>query len=239
MRPEHHKHIIGGLEQYWSPEQILGHHGMSLCTATIYRALKNGLFPTVLRETLRQQGKSCKAEGEERRGTIPDCISKGERPTEAAARSRVSDWEGDTVAGKWRTGCFMTLVDRKARFLVGKKLDDHRAETLKESICSSLRGLPCHTWMVDNGKEFAAHEAITAESNVPAYFTHPHSPWERPTNENTNGLLRQFFPKDTSFLTVTQEHLDHAIHLQGNRPRTCLTWKTPYQALAEELLHLV
>jgi IS30 family transposase len=133
----------------------------------------------------------------------------------------------------------MTLVDRKTRFLVGKKLDDPRAETLKESICSSLQGSPCHTLMVDNGKEFAAHKAITAESNVPVYFAHPHSPWERPTNENTNGLLRQFFPKDTSFLTVTQEHLDHTIHLQGNRPRTCLNWKTPYQALAEELLHLV
>ncbi|RIE15624.1 IS30 family transposase [Candidatus Cryosericum septentrionale] len=100
MRPERQKHIISGLEQYWSPEQIIGHHGMSLCTTTIYRALKNGWLPTVLREKLRQQGKSHKAEGEERRGTIPDCISKGKRSTEAAARSRVGDWEGDTVAGK-------------------------------------------------------------------------------------------------------------------------------------------
>ncbi len=141
------------VEQYWSPEQIIGHHDMDLSTGTIYRALKNDLFPPVLREKLTQQGKSCKAEGEERRGTIPDCISKGERPTEAAARSRLGESEGDTVAGKWRTGCFMTLVDRKARFLVGKKLDDHLAETLKESICSSLKALPCHTLTVDNGKE--------------------------------------------------------------------------------------
>jgi len=116
---------------------------MSLCTATIYRALKNDLLPTVLREKLRQQGKSHKAEGEERRGTIPDCISKGEWPTEVAARSRAGDWEGDIVAGKWRTGYFMTLVDRKTWFLVGKKLDDYGAETLKESIYSGLKGSAC------------------------------------------------------------------------------------------------
>jgi|GEM_PF-2144390 IS30 family transposase len=142
MRSENHKHIISGLEQYWYPEQIIGHHGMSLCTAIIYRVLKSDMLPTVLREKLRQQGKSRKAEGEERRDTIPDCISKGERPREAAARSRAGDWEGHTVAGKWRTRCFMTLVDRKARFLVGKNLDDHRAEILKESICDSLKALP-------------------------------------------------------------------------------------------------
>jgi IS30 family transposase len=133
----------------------------------------------------------------------------------------------------------MTLVDRKARFLVGKKLDDPRAEALKESISDSLRGLPCHTLMVDNGKEFVAHKAITAELKAQAHFSHPHSPWERPTNENTNELLRQFFPKYTSFLTRTQEPLDHAIHLLNNRPRKCLNWKTPYPASAEELLHLV
>ena len=199
IRPEHHKHIIGGLEQYWSPEQIIGHHGMSFCTVTTYRALKNGMLPTVLREKLRQQGKSRKAEGEERRSTIPNCISKGERPTEAAARSRVGDWESDTVAGKWRTGCFITLVDRKTRFLVGKKLDDHRAETLKESICDSPKALPCHTLTVDNDKEFSAHKAITAELKAQVYFSHPHSPSERPTSENTNGFLRQFFPKYMSF----------------------------------------
>ncbi len=162
MRPENHKHIISGLEQYWPSEQIIGCHGMDLCAATIYRALKNSLLPTVLREKLRQQGKCRKAESEERRGTIPDCISIDERPTEAAARSRVGDWKA-----------------------------------------------------------------------------HLHSPWERPTNENTNGLLRQFLPKHTSLLTVTQKHLDHAIHLLNNRSRKCLNWKTPYQVLAEELLQLV
>jgi len=239
MKPENHKHIVSGLEQYWSPEQIVNHHCLGLCTATIYRALTSGLLPTVLREKLRQQGKPRKAAGEERRGTIPDCISIDDRPVEAADRNRVGDWEGDTVAGKWRTGCFMTLVDRKTRFLVAKKLDDHRAETLKESICTGLKGLPCNTLTVDNGKEFAAHKAITAELKAQVYFAHPHSPWERPTNENTNGLLRQFFPKYKNFLMVTQEHLNQAIHLLNNRPRKCLNWKTPFQVLAEEVLHLI
>lgn len=238
MKPENHMHIVSGLEQYWSPEQIIGYHGMNLCTATIYRALKKGLLPTILQQKLRQHGKSHKSYGEETRGTIPDCVSIDRRPAEAAARSRVGDWEGDTVSGKWQTGCFMTLVDRKTRVLTARKLDNHRAESLKESICNSLEGLPCNTLTVDNGKEFAAHKAITAELKAQVYFAHPHSPWERPTNENTNGLLRQFFPKYTSFLTVTQEQLDYAIQLLNNRPRKCLHWKTPYQAFAEEVLHL-
>lgn len=93
-------------------------------------------------------------------------------------------------------------------------------------------------YTVDNDKEFAAHKAITSELKALVYFVHPHSPWERPTNENTNGLLRHFFPKYTSFLMVTQEHLDKVIHLLNNCLRKCLNWRTPYQALAEELLHL-
>src|SRR5450756_2184168 len=133
----------------------------------------------------------------------------------------------------------MTLADRKARLLVGKKLDDPRAETLKESICDNLKALLCHTLTVDNGKEFAAHKAIAVESKVPVYFAHPHSPWQRPTNENTNGLLRQFSPKHTSFLTVTLVHLNYATRQLNNHPWKCLNWKPPYQALAEELLHLI
>jgi IS30 family transposase len=176
MKRKNHNHIVSGLEQYWSPEQIINHHGMELCTATIYRALRKGLFPMFLRENLRQQGKARKTKGEERRGTIPDCISIDDRPVKAAGRNRVGDWEGDTVAGKWLTGCFMTLVDRKTRFLVAPKLDDHRAETLKESICAGLKGLPCNTLTVDNGKEFAAHKDITAELKAQVYFAHPHSP---------------------------------------------------------------
>jgi transposase, IS30 family len=119
----------------------------------------------------------------------------------------------------------MTLVDRKARFLVGKKLVDHRAETLKELICKSLKALPCHTWTVDNGKELAAHRVITAQSNVPVSFAHRQSAWETPTNEHANGLLRQFFSNHISFLTVTQQHLDYAIHLLNNRPRNASTGK--------------
>jgi IS30 family transposase len=149
---------------------------MDLCTATIYRALKDSLLSTVLRQALRQKGKRRKAESEECTGTIPDCISKGERPTEAAARSRAGDWKGDIVAEKWRTECLMTLVDRKAWFLVGKKLNDHRTETLKESICNSLEVLSRHTLMVDNGKEFAAHKAITTELKAQTHFSYPHSP---------------------------------------------------------------
>jgi len=132
----------------------------------------------------------------------------------------------------------MTQVDRKTRFLVARKLDDHKALTLRESICSSLQGLPCRSLTVDKGKEFAAHKETSADLEAPIYFRHPHSPWERPTNENTNGLLHQFFPKYTSFLEVLQEHLDWAVDLLNTRPRKCLGWKTPLQAMSEGLLHL-
>jgi len=117
-------------------------------------------------------------EGEENRGTIPDRKSKGRWPTEAAARSRVGDWKGNTVAGKWRTGCFMTSVDRRAQSLVEEKLDDYCAQTLKESICDSLKVLPCHILTVDTDEEFEAHKAITAESRAQVCFAHPHTPWE-------------------------------------------------------------
>jgi len=238
LKREVHDHIVLGLENYWSPEQIIQYHGLPMCIETIYRALKRGLLPIILRENLRQHGIPRKAKGEEKRGSIPDCVSIEKRSPEASSRSRIGDWEGDTVAGKWRTGCFMTLVDRKTRFLVSRKLEDHKSQTLRESICSSLQGLPCMSLTVDNGKEFAAHKETSADLEAPIYFCHPHSPWERPTNENTNGLLRQFFPKFTSFLEVTQEHLDWAVDLLNNRPRKCLGWKTPFQAMSEGLLHL-
>jgi IS30 family transposase len=132
----------------------------------------------------------------------------------------------------------MTLVDRRERFLLGKKLDGHCAENLQESICGSLKALPYRKLTVDNGKGLAAHKAITAESRVPVYFALLHSPLERPTSENTNRLFRQFLPKDTSSLTVTQEHLDHTIHLLHNCPRKHLTGKNPHQPFAEDLLYL-
>lgn len=105
------------------------------------------------------------------------------------------------------------------------------------SMFSQCEGCCCIRGAYSQGR-FRERKKLTM-AKAEAHFSHPHSPWERPTNENTNGLLHPFSPKSTSFLTGTQEHLDHAIHLLNNRPRKSLNWKTPYPALAEELLYLV
>lgn len=230
--------IWSGLNQYWSPEQIVGAMKLPISVPTIYRAVHAGLIPTPLQKKLRRQGKRHKPTGEDGRGTIPNCISIDDRPVEAAARNRLGDWEGDTLAGKRNTGHLVTLTDRKTRFLVASKVPNRKAEIVKDAICNGLSGLPCLTVTVDNGKEFAEHELVTDTLKAQVYFAHPHSPWERPTNENTNGLLRQFFSKDTNFKEVKFEQVILAVDLLNHRPRKCLGWKSPFMAFQEELLHL-
>jgi IS30 family transposase len=225
--------LAQGLSQYWSPEQIVNTIHIPVSVPTIYRAIKSGVIPVQFREKLRRKGKPYKSASDERRGTIPGCISIDERPVAATNRSRLGDWEGDTIAGKRNTGHLVTLIDRKARFLVACKVPDRKAENVKNVICQTLYGLPCKSVTVDNGKEFAEHQAITETLKAPVYFAHPHSPWERPTNENANGLLRQFFSKDTHFDKVTCEQVEHVVNLLNHRPRKCLGWKSPFMVFNE------
>ena len=148
-------------------------------------------------------------------------------PEEIRSRSRFGDWEGDTVYGAVGKGCLVTLVDRKSRLLRAAVIRSRSAEETQDTVVSLLRGLPVSSISFDNESEFAAFHDVEQQLNTLVYFAEPHKPWQRPTNENTNNLLRFFFPKGYDFLSLSQEDLDHAVRLINQKHRRCLDWRSP------------
>ena len=223
------------LQKHWSPEQIVGREKISISARTIYRAIDNGILDKRYKECLRRKGKAYKYKrnGEETRGKLVDCQPIDIRPPEIAARYRIGDWEGDTVLGTPGTGGIVTLVDMNTRFLVALKVKDKGARTVAEQVLRGLDGLPCHSITFDNGKEFARHKEMAAGLGTQVYFAHPHSPWERGTNENTNGLIREYLPKGTDFRNYTDEDVEAVVKSLNNRPRKVLDYKTPAEAFLQ------
>lgn len=162
-----------------------------------------------------------------------------ERPPEADARSRLGDWEADTVVGRGSGPCLVTLVDRRSRFLAGGKASAHGAEEVARVETESLRGQPLRSVTPDRGKEFARHACVTAELGVEFYLCRPRHPWERGTNENANGLVREYFPKGTDFSTVPDEDVRAVYDALNRGPRKCLGFRTPQEVHCSETLHLV
>jgi len=167
----------------------------------------------------------------ERRGTIKNRVSIDERPPIVAAKTRIGDWEGDTVIGKNHQGALVTLADRVSRYTLAGLVKSKHADSVTAVIQSLF--VPhkdrCHTITFDNGKEFAGHEALAANLDADIYFAHPYHSWERGLNENTNGLIRQYFPKRTNLRDVKPEQVTSAINQMNHRPRKCLDWKTPHE----------
>ena len=143
-------------------------------------------------------------------------------------RKRVGDWEGDTIVGAEKTERILTHVDRMSGLLVASRTQAD-SDSVRHATARSMRTLPCNTITYDNGSEFAAFECIEKETKAKVYFARPGHPEERPINENTNGLLRQFFPKGSSFATVTQRDVDEAAAMINNRPRKRLGYRTPLE----------
>ena len=150
------------------------------------------------------------------------------RPKVVETRSRVGDLEGDTIVGRDRAR-LLAHVDRKSRFIVGKIMPNGEAEMTHAMTVASFKELPCRTITYDRGSEFALWRLIERDTGATVYFAHAHHPWERGTSENSNGLLRRFFPKGTPLGQKLQKDLDKAIWLLNHRPRKCLNWKTPCQ----------
>jgi IS30 family transposase len=171
------------------------------------------------------------ASGQERRGTLKNRVSIEQRPGVVDKRSRIGDWEGDTVIGKGHQGVLVTLVERKSRYTLAAPLNSRHSAGVTQAIIDLLRPhkTQCKTLTFDNGKEFAEHEFIAQCLQAKVYFAHPYCSWERGLNENHNGLLRQFFPKKTNLLKVTREQVNDAVYCLNHRPRKCLGYRTPHE----------
>ena len=169
--------------------------------------------------------------GQERRGTLKDRVCIEKRAAIVDTRSRIGDWEGDTVVGKGHQGVLVTLVERKSRYTLAQQLDSRHSAGVTEAVIALLRPHKslCETITFDNGKEFAEHAFIAQSLKADVYFAHPYHSWERGLNENTNGLLRQYFPKSTNLRRVTQHEVDDAVYRLNHRPRKCLNYRTPHE----------
>ena len=171
------------------------------------------------------------ASGQERRGVIKNRVSIDERPQIVEEKSRIGDWEGDTVIGKNHKGGLVTLAERKSRYVLAGHIRSKHAEGVRAVITGLLAPYEdkCYTITFDNGKEFAEHEKIAEALKADIYFAHPYHSWERGLNENSNGLLRQYFPKKMELINITDEQVLAAVEKLNHRPRKVLGYKTPHE----------
>jgi len=241
-----HDAVNEGLAQKWSPEQISArleeeHPGdleMRVSHETIYQALylqARGELRTELKLALRQgrTRRTPRSRAALSRGKIVDMVNISERPAEADDRAVPGFWEGDLIIGKGCKSQIATLVERTSRFTMLVRIPyDRCAERVAALLARKMETLPeflrnSVTW--DQGKEMARHAEFTVRTGLPVYFCDPHSPWQRGTNENTNGLLRQYFPKGTDLSLHTQEELDKVATELNGRPRKTLGWRKPVE----------
>ena len=233
------KYVIEKLEQRWTPEQIAGRAKLEkqpfeISFTTIYRAIDSGILPKRLKKIMRFKWKHKKCKGEDNRGKIPDTVSIHERPAGAENRSRFVHWESDTVLGKRGTGCIATHVERKSGYLIAVKIPDRQDKAFTIATIAAFAKISeklKKSFTVDNGKEFAAHKELAAGTGMKVFFCDPYSPWQRGTNENTNGLLRQFFLKGTSFDDLSDDQLQAVVDLINNRLRKRLGFRSPAELL--------
>lgn len=170
---------------------------------------------------------------------LEDMISIEERPPEVANRSVPGHWEGDLlIGGQTRPSALGSLVERTTRTTLLVPLKGKSAKEVRQAFAREMKKLPRQmrlTMTYDQGREMAEHKLFTRKTKIKVYFAHPQSPWERGTNENTNGLIRQFFPKGTIFRNIPRREIKRVQHLLNGRPRKVLGWKTPYEAMREVL----
>ncbi len=239
------------LELWWSPVQISDwlieaypdNEEMRVSHETIYQSLfiqGKGTLRKELWRCLRTGRASRRPQGRPKstKGQIRDMVMISERPAEVEDRAVPGHWEGDLLMGKRQTA-IGTLVERWSRYVMLFALPDgNSAEAVRDALTATVQRLPEHLWQSltwDQGKEMAQHVQFTVDTGVQVFFCNPNSPWQRGTNENTNGLLRQYFPKGTDMSQLTQQDLDQAAYSLNTRPRQTLGGMTPSDKLAETL----
>lgn len=233
------------LHATWSPEQIverMRQEGQSMvCFKTIYRWLYTGRLVKGMLAILRHKGKRQKPA--ETRGKFAVGKPISQRPKEVRHRETFGHWELDTVVssrGKSK-GCVATFIERKTRLYTAIRMPDRTALSMEIAFGVAASQYPVHAFQTataDRGKEFACYTNLEAVHGVQIYFADPYSSWQRGSNENANGLLREFFPKGTDFAQITDEALENALNLINNRPRKCLGWRTAHESFSDELSHL-
>ena len=241
------RYVERGLRADWSPDVIAASlkqqypddPRMRVSIETVYRwvyrdaRLGGHLFNCLCRCHKKRRRQHRYGTG---RGLIPGRISIDKRPELVATRHRFGDWEGDTVEGAKGSGHITTHVERKSRYLIAGKLANKTAAVTAHAVTTAFRKIPAvlrRTLTLDNGKEFARFSDIEKETGLDIYFADPYSAWQRGTNENTNGLLRRYFPKGMDFRTVTQETLAEIVKKLNHRPRKCLGYQTPHEVFMQ------
>jgi len=242
--------VEAGLKKRWSPQQIsatlkVDHPEdleMRISPETIYLSLfvqSRGELRRELTAQLRTGRKTRKPQGRaETRGRIKDMVSISERPAEVEDRAVPGHWEGDLIVGAGGKSAVVTLVERQTRYVMLARLEDQTSVHVADVLAERIKGLPEHllkslTW--DQGRELAAHAKFSFDTGVRVFFCDPHSPWQRGSNENTNGLLRQYLPKGTDLSVHRQQELDEIAAELNGRPRQTLGWSTPATKLDELL----
>lgn len=240
MTPAMIRTIESKLRVEWSPEQISGwllqEREQLISHESIYLHIwADKQAGGDLYTYLRRQGKKYdkRRNGKSTRGQLKNRVSIDERPQVVEDKSRIGDWEIDTVIGKGHSGALVTIVERVTNFTLSAQMNSKSASDVTQATIALLKPFKevVHTITADNGKEFAYHEKIAEALSAEIYFAHPYSSWERGLNENTNGLLRQYFPKNTDLKDVTQLEVRRAVRRLNSRPRKGLDFKTPDQLM--------
>jgi IS30 family transposase len=230
----------------WSPEQISGwlkrHRAIAISHEWIYQyILADKQAGGRLYRHLRCQKKRRKRYGKyDRRGKLPNRVSIDERPAIVDNRQRIGDWEVDTIVGKGHRQAIVSLTERKSRLVLLRKVERRTADLVSDAVIDLLQSFSeqLHTITADNGKEFAEHERISCKVDADFFFAHPFAAWERGTNENSNGLVRQYIPKQREFASVTDHELMRITNRLNHRPRKCLDFMSPFEIFFEHSVAL-
>lgn len=236
------------IRQELSPQQVVDYlkrnKGLSLHHETVYQLVyadkaNGGDLFTHLRVASKPYRKRYGAY--DRRGKIKNRVDIDDRPAVVDERSRVGDWEGDTVMGKGRKSALLTMVERKTLYTVIVRLTGKRADLLAKAAVTHMKNIKewVKTITFDNGLEFSDHETIAAGLGADVYFAHPYSSWERGINENTNGLIRQYFPKGTDFNQITDKQVRHVMTRLNNRPRRTRGSRSPNELFMGQRVDLL
>ena len=245
QRSKLRRYVQERLRRRWSPDQIAGRshddfpddRRRQISPPTIYAWIKaEQARGKHWQRYLRRLGR--KRPEWEKRGRLQTSVSIEGRPAVVDRRSRFGDWEGDTIVGANRRGGAVTLVERKSGYLLLAKVPNLQAATVRQAAARRYATTPPvlrKTLTLDNGKEFAEHQQLEVEAALRIYFAKPYSAWQRGTNENTNGLVRNFFPKGTDLVNIPEHRFTKVQQLLNNRPRKRLGYRTPNEVLASRL----